>query len=147
MSARAIVLALVATSLAVAAPASFAVSSQTDAKGKVTFLTTETGNASATNGAVAGVGHFTVSGAISDKGKSTSYRADKPTKTLIRRVLVGNKGTINLLVTISKTAFTKLWTLTSGTRAYKGLHGAGTETSAVFTGNKVVVTLTGTVSQ
>ncbi len=147
MPTRAIVLAFGATALGIAVPASFAGSSSTDVAGKVTFHITETGNAHATNGAVAGVGRFTVSGAITDKGKSTAYRTDKPTKTLIRRVLVGKEGTINVLVTISKTAFTRLWTITSGTRAYKRLHGKGTEPSPVFSGDKVVLTLTGTVSQ
>jgi hypothetical protein len=93
------------------------------------------------------VGYFTVSGAITDRGKCTAYRTDKPTKTLIRRVLVGKKGTINLLVTISKTAFTKLATISSGTRAYRRLHGRGTEPSVIFSGRKAVVTLKGTVSQ
>jgi hypothetical protein len=112
----------------------------------VTFRLVETGNAHATSWAVAGVGRFRASGAITESGKSTSYRNDLPTKTLIRRVLVGKKGQITILVTISKTTKTKRWTITGATNAYKGLHGSGTEPSASFSGNTVTVTLVGTVS-
>jgi streptogramin lyase len=101
-------------------------------------------NADATNGAVALVGRFTVTGAITDKGTDTAYLTAQPTTDLLRHVMVGKKGTINLLVTIPVAGGAKLWKITSGTRAYKGLHGNGTEDS-VFTGDTAALTLTGMV--
>jgi hypothetical protein len=148
MRIRAIVLAAGASLLAVAAPVSLAAPASPSlerAGGKVTLHITGSGNADATNGAVAGVGRFTISGAITDKGTGTAYRTVKPTTVLLRHVLVGKKGTINLLVTIDISGGTKLWKIISGTKAYKGLHGKGTEDSAIFTGDKAVLTLTGTV--
>jgi len=145
---RAIVLASAASLLAVAVPVSLAAPaslSQEQAGGRITLHITGSGNADATNGAVAGVGRFTVSGAITDKGTDTAYRTVKPTTVLLRHVMVGKKGRINLLVTIDIARGTKLWTITSGTKAYKGLHGKGTEDSAIFTGDKTVLTLTGKV--
>ena len=57
---------------------------------------------------------------------------------------VGRKGTITFVVKIDTTVGTSRWTITSGTKAYKGLHGEGIENeNADYT----VSTLTGTVSR
>jgi hypothetical protein len=76
MRVRAIVLAAGASLLAVAVPVSLAAPpspSLERAGGQVTLHITGTGNADATNGAVAGVGRFTIAGAITDKGTDTAY--------------------------------------------------------------------------
>jgi hypothetical protein len=94
------------------------------------------------NGGVAGTGHFTASGAISDKGTVTTYRTKKAALIILRFVTVGKKGKITFVVKIDTNVGTSRWTIASGTRAYKGLHGKGTEhENAQYT----VSTLTGTV--
>jgi hypothetical protein len=56
---------------------------------------------------------------------------------------LGRKGTITFVVKIDTNFGTSRWTISSGTHAYKGLHGEGVEQeNADFT----VQTLTGTVS-
>jgi hypothetical protein len=116
------------------------------AGGKVALHITETGNADSSDGSLGGVGRFTISGAVSDSGTTAAYRTEKPATVLIRRVMVGKKGTFSLLLTIYKARGLKLWTITSGTRAYAGLHGKGTEDSAVFTGDNGDFSLTGNVT-
>ncbi len=60
----------------------------------------------------------------------------------LRFVTKGKKGTITFVVKIDMTAGTSRWTIASGTKAYKGLHGKGIESeNADYT----VSTLTGTV--
>ena len=55
---------------------------------------------------------------------------------------VGKKGNITFVVKIDTSVGTSRWTITSGTKAYKGLHGKGIEReNAQYT----VSTLTGTV--
>ena len=62
----------------------------------------------------------------------------------LRFVAKGKKGTITYVVKIDTNAGTSRWTIASGTKAYKGLHGKGTETeNASYT----VSTLRGTVSR
>ena len=116
------------------------------AGGKVALHITETGNADSSDGSLGGVGLFTISGAVSDRGTTAAYRTEKPATVLIRRVMVGKKGTFSLLLTIYKARGVKLWTITSGTRSYAGLHGKGTEDSAVFTGDSGDFSLTGSVT-
>jgi hypothetical protein len=99
---------------------------------------------SVTNGGVAGIGDFTTSGVISERGKVTVYRTVKMPLITLRFVTVGKKGTITFLVKIDTNAGTSRWTITSGTRAYKGLHGEGVERENV---DHTVQTLTGTVSR
>jgi hypothetical protein len=96
-----------------------------------------------TNGGVAGIGRFVASGAISERGKVVVYRTVKGPFITLRNVTIGKKGTITFLVKINTDANTSRWTITSGTKAYRGLYGKGVETeNADFT----VSTLTGTVS-
>jgi hypothetical protein len=97
------------------------------------------------DGSLAGTGRFTAAGAITDNGKARVYRAKKDALITLRFVTVGKKGTITFLVRIDTILATSRWTITSGTKAYKGLHGKGTEReNAQFT---VVSTLTGSVSR
>ena len=122
MRIRAIVL-VAGASLLTAVPVSLAAPDSPSlerAGGKVTLHITGSGNADATNGAVAGVGRFTITGAITDKGTGTAYRTVKPTTVLLRHVLVGNKGTINLLVTIDIAGGTKLCRSSRAPRRTRG---------------------------
>jgi len=98
-----------------------------------------------TDGSLAGTGTFRAGGAITDAGPVLAYRTVRPDGTLItlRFVAKGKKGTITYVVKIDTDAGTSRWTIASGTRAYKGLHGKGSETeNASYT----VSILRGTVS-
>ncbi len=95
-----------------------------------------------TDGGVAGTAFFTASGAITDKGTVTTYRTIKGPMIILDFVAVGRKGAITFVDKIDTTRGTSRWTIASGTKAYKGLHGKGTEReNASYT----VSTLTGTV--
>ena len=97
------------------------------------------------DGSLEGTGTFKASGAITDAGTALAYRTVTQGGTLItlRFVAKGKKGTITYLVKIDTNTSTSRWTIASGTRAYKGLHGKGTETeNASYT----VSILRGTVS-
>ena len=98
------------------------------------------------DGSLAGTGTFKASGAITDTGKALAYRSVSSQGTLItlRYVTKGHKGTINYVVKIDTNAATSRWTIASGSGAYKGLHGKGSETeNATYT----VSVLKGTVSR
>jgi hypothetical protein len=127
-----------------AALASVAAIAADSAGGRVTVrIAGETNNGEhVTNGGVAGTGHFTASGAITDKGRETTYRTKKGALITLRFVAVGKKGKITFVVKIDTSIGTSRWTIAFGTKAYKGLHGRGTEReNAQYT----VSTLTGTV--
>jgi hypothetical protein len=97
-----------------------------------------------TDGSLVGRGTFKASGAITDAGIALAYRTVSADGTLItlRFVTKGKKGTITFVVKIDTNAGTSRWRIASGTRAYKGLHGKGTESeNAGYT----VSTLRGTV--
>jgi hypothetical protein len=98
------------------------------------------------DGSLAGTGTFKATGAITDSGTALAYRTVRAGGTLItlRFVAKGKKGTITYLVKIDTNSGTSRWTIASGTKAYQGLHGKGTETeNATYT----VSTLRGTVSR
>ena len=97
---------------------------------------------SVTNGGLAGTGRFTTSGAISEKGKVVVYRTVKDPLITLRYVTAGKKGKITFLVRINMTLGSSRWTIASGTKAYKGLHGKGIERENL---DYTVSTLTGTV--
>ncbi len=100
-----------------------------------------------TNGAKAGsIGNFVASGAISDRGKVVVYRTMRPPLITLRVVTLGSKGSITFVVKIQTNLVpvTSRWKITSGTEAYKGLHGEGLESENA---NYTVQTLTGTVSR
>ena len=142
----AIVLAVLVAAFALAVPASLATPLQATAGGKATLrykgiLTSH----EVTNGGVAATGRFTASGAITDKGTFKDYRTQKGMTIRIRRVTVGKKGTIVFVITIDTSGGgDKGWTIASGTKSYKGLHGKGIEAGGV-TGNALNVTMKGTV--
>jgi hypothetical protein len=140
--------ALAGASLASAALA--ARGSLDTARGKVKVVIAGTNDRDeVTDGSLAGTGTFRASGAITDKGTALGFRTVKgdfnsPSGAVItlRFVTKGKKGTITYVVKIDTKAETARWTIASGTKAYKGLHGRGMETeNASFT----VSTLTGTV--
>jgi hypothetical protein len=97
------------------------------------------------DGGVAGTGHFTASGAITDKGTVVIYRTKKGALITLRNVCVGKKGGITFVVKIDTILGTSRWTIASGTKAYKGLHGKGTERENPP--KYTVSTLTGSVSR
>jgi hypothetical protein len=120
-------------------------SSPKPSSGKITVQSTETLAASdITNGGVEATGHFTLSGAITDKGRVTDYRTSKGNKDLIRRVAVGKDGTITFLITLYSGV--QRWTITSATKSYKGLHGSGAQTMDNTGSTPATFTLAGTVS-
>jgi hypothetical protein len=141
--------ALVAAALAVGAPGSFAASPAAAASGVITMRSTEILKPQdVRDGGVSGTGRFTISGAITDKGTVTDYRKVKGNTALFRRVTVGKKGTITFLTTIQLgTASPAPWTIISGTKAYKGLHGKGTQIVDNHAPTPATFVLKGTVSK
>ncbi len=98
------------------------------------------------DGSLAGTGTFHASGAVTDTGKALAYRTVGSQGTLItlRYFTKGKKGTITYVVKIDTKAGTSRWTIASGSGAYKGLHGKGSETE---TAAYKVSVLRGTVSR
>jgi hypothetical protein len=116
------------------------------AAGKVTVrITFKNDGRDVGDGSIAGRGHFTASGAITDSGTTVIYRTKKGALIILRDVVVGAKGTITFVVKIDTILATSRWTITSATKAYKGLHGGGTERENPP--HYTVSTLTGTVSR
>jgi len=118
------------------------------AGGKVTVRITGTNDTDppVTDGSLQGTGRFTASGAISAQGKVDGYRTMKGAVITLRFVTSDERGTITFVVKIDTDLVPVVarWTITSGTKAYKGLHGEGKESeSPHFT----VSTLSGTVSR
>jgi hypothetical protein len=94
-----------------------------------------------TDGGLAGEGTFRASGAITDNGTVRGYRwvmGDETTgfKIALRFITKGQKGAVTYVVRIDTTRRPVIsrWTIESGTKAYKGLHGKGIETeNATYT--------------
>jgi hypothetical protein len=136
----------------VAVPASFATSSggnATSSGGNVKVIIAGTNDAleEVTNGGITGEGTFRASGAITDKGTARGYRGLSvlnPKVILLRYLTKGKKGAITYAVTIDTSVRPVIsrWRIESGTKAYKGLQGKGTETE---NGTWTVSTLRGTV--
>ena len=79
-----------------------------------------------TNGGVAGTGHFTLTGAINDRGTYIGYRSVRGQVAKVRTVLIGKKGTITIVITIRLGKESPApWTIMSGTKRYVGLHATG----------------------
>ena len=96
-----------------------------------------------TDGSLAGKGTFKASGALTDTGVALGYRTVSADGITLRFVTKSKKGTITFVVKIDTTTGTSRWRISSGTKAYAGLHGKGTESeNASYT----VSTLRGTVS-
>ncbi len=90
-----------------------------------------------TEGGIVGEGTFRATGAITDSGSVTAYRA-VPNKDLIllRFVTKGREGTITYLVDIhiARLPPTSRWKIESATKAYKGFQGEGNESeNATYT--------------
>jgi hypothetical protein len=100
-----------------------------------------------TDGGITGEGTFRATGTIKDKGTARGYRGLStldPKVILLRYVTWGKKGTVTYALTIDTNVRPVIsrWRIESGTKAYKGLQGKGTETeNATWT----VSTLKGTV--
>jgi hypothetical protein len=115
-------------------------------RGKVKVVIAGTNDRYPVNdGSLAGRGTFKASGAITDAGTALAYRTVSAGGTLItlRFITRGKKGTITYVVMIDTTVSTSRWTISSGTKTYKGLHGKGTESESR---GYTVSTLRGTVS-
>jgi hypothetical protein len=110
----------------------------------VRFATKTSNGDDISDGGVAGTSDFKVSGAIADTGKAVVYRTRKDAKITLRFASAGKKGAITFVVRIDGDRGTSRWTIASGTKAYAGLHGTGTERENA---NYTVSTLTGTVSR
>ena len=152
MRQRAIMAAAVGTLLTAMAATSLPALGQLQSGGKVKIVIAGTNDKSdVTDGSLAGTGTFKATGAITDKGVALGYRKVKgdPSSAsgaliTLRFVTKGAKGTITYVVKIDTNAGTSRWTIASGTKAYKGLHGKGTESeNDSFT----VSTLRGTVTR
>jgi hypothetical protein len=85
-------------------------------------------------GARGNKGRFTLSGALSDRGRFV----DRHHGLDIPRTLYGAKGTIRIIVGPQGS-----WRITKGTKAYAGLHGRGKE-GGLYDRN-LHITMTGTV--
>ena len=112
-------------------------------KVKVVIAGTNDRNPPPTDGTLAGKGTFRASGALTDSGIALGYRTESANRITLRFVTKGKKGTITFVVKIDTATGTSRWTISSGTKAYAGLHGKGTETE---NGSYTVSTLKGTVS-
>ena len=126
-------------------PALMARSGVSGGKVKVVIAGTNDRIPPPSDGSLAGKGTFKATGAITDAGPVLAYRSVSANGTLItlRFVAKGKKGAITYLVKIDTNAGTSRWTISSGTKAYKGMHGKGIERESA---NYTVSTLTGTVS-
>jgi hypothetical protein len=101
-----------------------------------------------TNGGVAGTGHFTATGAINDKGTYTGYRSVKGQIAKVRNVMLGEKGTITVVITVHLGSESPApWTITSGTKSYLGLHGKGTLTVDNYESDPYTFVMKGTISR
>ena len=126
-------------------PALIARSGVSGGKVKVVIAGTNDRIPPPSDGSLAGKGTFKATGAITDAGPVLAYRSVSANGTLItlRFVAKGKKGAITYLIKIDTNAGTSRWTISSGTKAYKGMHGKGIERENA---NYTVSTLTGTVS-
>ena len=139
-----ILLAALVAALAIAIPAALAAPYHAQTGGKVTVRITGTNDNgdNVTDGGIAGTGQFSASGAVADKGKCVAYRTVKGDRITLRFVSLGKRGSLTFVVRINTILGISRWTIGSGTKAYRGLHGKGIEReNADFT----VSTLTGTV--
>jgi hypothetical protein len=101
-----------------------------------------------TNGSVAGTGHFTLTGAIDDKGTYIGYRSVRDQIATVRDVLTSKKGTITIVITIHLGRESPApWTITSGTKSYVGLHGEGRLIVDNYESDPYTFVMKGTVSR
>jgi len=111
-------------------PAAAAGSGVAGGKVKVVIAGTNDEYPPFSDGSPVGRGTFRAGGAITDTGTAFGYRTvNEYDRTLItlRFVTKGRKGTITYVVKKDTNAGTSRWTIASGTKAYEGMHGKGTE--------------------
>jgi hypothetical protein len=106
---------------------------------KVIARATDSAKEEVTDGGIAGVGVFRATGAFTDHGTTVVYRwlsALDQRVIFLRFVMAGEDGAITYHVRIdtARRPVISRWTIKSGTEAYKGLQGNGTESeNATFT--------------
>jgi len=101
-----------------------------------------------TNGSVASTGHFTLTGAINDKGTYIGYRSVRGHTAKVRDVLASKKGTITIVITIHLGRESPApWTITSGTKSYVGLYGKGRLIVDNYESSPYTFVMKGTVSR
>ena len=102
----------------------------------------------ATNWAVSGHGHCTLTGALHESGPEITYRAQTDEAIFIRRVITGAKGTITFVIKIPTVGGGgEPFTITPGTGAYAKLHGHGLQVVDNYQGSPATFVLKGAVSQ
>jgi hypothetical protein len=133
------VVASLATWLGTDDPGVAAGAAQSRRNVKIVIAGTNDAKEEATDGGIQGEGTFRASGAITDQGTARAYRGVSilnDAVILLRYVTKGERGGITYMVRIDTTRrpVVSRWTIESATRAYKGLHGQGTESeNATFT--------------
>jgi hypothetical protein len=142
------ILFLLVVSVAVGPTASLAASTPTAANGRITLRGSEIlKEPHVTNGGLAGTnGRFTITGAITDKGRLIDYRTQKGKTAWVRRVAIGRKGTITFRITINLNTGSEPWQIVSGTKAYRGLHGTGNQVVDTWYTSPATFVMKGTVS-
>jgi hypothetical protein len=139
---------LAATVLAIGLSGSAAASSSAASRAVTVRCTEILSGGDVTNGGASGTGHCTMRGAINDEGKATDYRKQVANTALIRRVVVGRKGTIAFLIRINLgSGSVPSWSVKSGSGAYRGLHGKGREVVDNFSSVPATFVMKGTVSK
>ena len=115
-------------------------------QGKVRILCK--GTATGPQFAASGRGRFTLTGAISDRGRFVDgdFQGVHPESDPHVRTLFGARGTIRIIV-YGTAGATGRWRITKGTKAYAGLRGRGRETGAYFSKSTIDITMSGTVPQ
>jgi hypothetical protein len=101
-----------------------------------------------TDGGVAGRGHFTITGAIVDRGTYIGYRRVVGEIATVRTVLTGRKGTITMVTTIHLGVETPApWTIRSGTKSYATVRGTGRMTVDNYQADPYSFVLKGIISR
>jgi hypothetical protein len=140
-------LAVVYTTSTAAALAPASATAWTALHGKVTVRCTMTlKSRPITDGTLSGSGRCVISGAINDSGAVKDYRTQTGANVKLRRVVVGKNGTITFLITINLATGSEPWTIRSGTKAYKGLHGKGSQVVDSYATKPALFVLKGTVT-
>lgn len=92
-----------------------------------------------------GSGRFSASGAFKDSGTFLDFRSENGDTILIRRVLMGKKGVVTTVVTISMSGGDKGWKIKSGSGKYQGIHGSGQEIGGVDGSGNLDITMNGSI--
>lgn len=101
-----------------------------------------------TDGGIAAKGRFSMSGALTDTGSITDYRTVKGGVAFIRRVAVGERGTITFLIAIHlDDPGPAPWKITSATRTYKDVRGTGRQVVDRYYETPATFVLSGTVAR